>query len=97
MIRSEKIARRVPRLAAAEQDAGVPPYEIALGLIGATWAWIQQTCRIDCLLSALREFADNLSSDDAARPTKSKSRCEARKHTLGELATSRKLARDPFS
>jgi len=86
MLRHEKIAQRVLKLAAAEQDAGVPSFEIALALIGATWAWTEQTCRVDRLLSALSTFTDDLSSDHAARPKRSRPRFDAPKHTLGELA-----------
>jgi hypothetical protein len=84
MIRQEKIARRILKLAAAERDAGVSSYEIALALIGATWAWIEQTCRVGRLATALTEFADDESSDYSPKARRGKPRFDPPKRTLAD-------------
>ena len=84
MIRQEKIGRCILKLAAAERGSGVSSYEIALALIGATWAWIEQTCRVGRLAAALAEFADDESSDYSPSAHRGKPRFDPPKETLAD-------------
>ena len=84
MLRHEKIARRILKLAAAEQDRGIPETEIGLALIAATWAWIQQTCRVGRLAKVLAEFGEDLSSDHSPTIRRGKLRFDPPERTLAE-------------